>query len=813
MNFLFLKYNNYFSRTIKKRDSLQAYVDEVNVDDEDRPYSVADGKEYNFNINDGIFTDLIYNWRDDNWLPDYLVCYEDSWQDDNIHSRWFITNIIKTRTKQYKFILKRDVIADNINDILESDAYIRKGNISLGNPLIYNKEGITVNQIKTEELPIYDSRFGTNVNFPWIGLYVDDKIENSDYSGVMYGVKYNYDGAENSPYHNIWDDLVENGSVDVVEKDSIRYITNALYKTPNTLKYNDTFYPASGNIVRDLEFLPGSSDYTYNIEAFTDDGLRLYTDKFSNLSKQMMYDNFTTNSSLPVMDIPFDPNKKDIIKIDNIYYVVTLENKVEINNEQWNNPSITEQLKPVYQAPHEYNRITDKKSTLYRSYTKYTIKLEEYYNQTNEDLAIYVNNLKKDSNTLLDAPYRLLFLPYADYIDAKLGKFISKKDSLSCAVAIATALGSSCKDIQILPYAPLQDGQLTVTKENGYPKIEINARQSSVWKTGTSERVLLMYWASYSTFNFRSNINTLLAPVTALETKIDNETRLYRLCSPNYQGLYEFSNAMNNGVDAWDIDITYKPFQSHIHVAPLYKNLYSQDFNDSRGLICSGDFSLPQITDQWVQYQLENKNYQLQFDRQIQSEELKLKESRTDAIINGITGTVTSALSGIAAGSLLNPIGSVAGGSLGAVTGAIDSVYNGIQQQKLGRDNINLQKEMFEYNLANIQARPTGLTNVGVLNYDFKYWPFLEIYKCTDKEEELLTNKIKYEGMTVNTIDKISNYTGDKVSPTDFLQATIIRYNPDGYYNGELRYNYGVTSEILNEINRELDAGIYYKGE
>ena len=78
--------------------------------------------------------------------------------------------------------------------------------------------------------------------------------------------------------------------------------------------------------------------------------------------------------------------------------------------------------------------------------------------------------------------------------------------------------------------------------------------------------------------------------------------------------------AKNGGVSFFNIDCTYKPYNPYIHVNPNFGRLYGGDFDDSRGLIVGGDFSLPQTTSAWESYQLSNKNFQASFDRQIRCE-------------------------------------------------------------------------------------------------------------------------------------------------------------------------------------------------
>ena len=60
--------------------------------------------------------------------------------------------------------------------------------------------------------------------------------------------------------------------------------------------------------------------------------------------------------------------------------------------------------------------------------------------------------------------------------------------------------------------------------------------------------------------------------------------------------------------------------------------MYGADYNDVRGLICGGDYSIASITDAWATYQLQNKNYQSVFDRNIQQLEAQQELSKTSDI-------------------------------------------------------------------------------------------------------------------------------------------------------------------------------------
>lgn len=63
----------------------------------------------------------------------------------------------RTRDGQYEITLRRDVIADNYNEIITSPIFLEKGFINdVNDPLLYNSESMNVNQIKQLEVPLKD---------------------------------------------------------------------------------------------------------------------------------------------------------------------------------------------------------------------------------------------------------------------------------------------------------------------------------------------------------------------------------------------------------------------------------------------------------------------------------------------------------------------------------------------------------------------------------------------------------------------------------------------------------------------------------
>lgn len=186
-----------------------------------------------------------------------------------------------------------------------------------------------------------------------------------------------------------------------------------------------------------------------------------------------------------------------------------------------------------------------------------------------------------------DAPYKVFALPYS-------------VTNLRLAIEIGKKLGSWCYDIQLMPYCPVPE---QVDNEGWIPDPPTSEHNKTVIPIYLNAQIYgYIYLAEKSTFNIQIPYSVSIA-----EPKIEFNTDLYRLCAPNGSASFEFNPALNFGVDYFDVDCTYKPINPYIHINPNFKGLYGSDFNDYRGLIFNGDYSIPLITDKWREYEINNK--------------------------------------------------------------------------------------------------------------------------------------------------------------------------------------------------------------
>lgn len=312
------------------------------------------------------------------------------------------------------------------------------------------------------------------------------------------------------------------------------------------------------------------------------------------------------------------------------------------------------------------------------------------------------------------------------------------------------------------------------------------------------------------------------------DMKIENICNNYRLVSPNYQGSFDFNVAKNGGqVDGFTVDFTYKPYTPYIRVAPVFNPqwLYGGDWDDCRGLICGGDFSIGLMNSAWESYQLNNKNYQNIFNREIQNLDVNQQLQMQKMTFQDIMAIPTGSLGGAKTGATMskgNVYATIAGGVLGAGATAAGAVLDNYWLNKEQVEQRQYAIDKYKLSLGNIQALPYTLTKIGAFNINSKIWPFLEYYTCTDEEKEVVKQKIHYEGMNLGVVGNIADYI-DYVNGS-FIQADLIRtfnstWYVDHYLDPSEDEEYYVedgmfnTEAIANAIYNEFTRGVFWYGD
>ena len=415
---------------------------------------------------------------------------------------------------------------------------------------------------------------------------------------------------------------------------------------------------------------------------------------------------------------------------------------------------------------------------------------------------------------LQDAPYKMFAIPAGVVTVGFDGNDTTTYTSNSTynrhfACLAAIKLNAQLYDLQYMPYCPIrtkwEDGKLILSGT----ATQAADKTITLLKKGTTV-YSYMLWADRSNFEFVIN-KTIDVPSDATQFKIANETKFCRLVSPNFNGTFEFKPTSNRGIMSFNVSCTYKPFQPYIKVQPVFKDgkntsLYGGAFDDNRGLICGGDFSLPIVTDNWISFQLQNASYKESFNRQIENMETTFGIQYQQQKISGQLGVLQAGLSGFGMGAMgagmVPGLGLGASLGVGAVTGLIGAAGSHAALQKdlqftkmAHREALDYAKDQFGYQLQNIKALPYTLSKVSAISQDFKEVPFIEYYEATTDEELALEEKIKYRGMAVGVISTFEEFLQD--DPT-FIQGSLIRLEG-------LAEDY----HLLTAIAQELHEGVY----
>ena len=777
MDLYYLNFNNYYNRQVKRFDTLAEYL----------PFLLGTSEaSRNFNPANDIIVKFVTN-RERSEVGDYIVAVNNG----VIDSRWFVLNGDRLRGGQYELTVRRDVIADYYSETVTSPCFIEKAKLDSGDPMIFNKEDMTVNQIKTQETQLKD-----RTGCAWVVGYVPNNAFssattiNSKYIDPNFNIDAEYDSLSEFPYYRFI-------SEDMWDKPYYFQVYSFIGAQPNDF---NTSGSRSYRLILDL-----MTGYTHN--NIVDKNWTTSTDYYRSTElPQLPASTFygTLSSSQQDRQALYNSllgfsNYGDNFGVD----VDAFKN--------WNNKIIQVGTgnNAVYYKVNIVSGGSNGGVSNYLTSSTASSKFGSYLNLTNVNGSmgnntIYIENLSEryrvqltqlyaqakvviDNNRvhLEDSPYDMFCIPYSDALVIKNNGTTYCMSNKSLALSIATAIGQqsgspNLYDIQLLPYCPVQ----RAIKANGDFDI-INESYDTI--TNDNSDVLgVVIWCDHSNFTFDIDNE-----IVVTNPKVESQCDMYRLVSPNYNGQFEFNVAMNGGMTKFNVDCTYKPFSPYIHINPDFGLLYGSDFNDARGLICGGDFSLPQVSDPWANYQLQNKNYQAIFDRQIQNMETQYKYQNLSQLISGgISALGTGITTGVLAGGVFGGASALA--SAGGL--ATDYYFN----RQLQNEALDYTKDLFGYNLGNIQALPDSLTKVTAFNSNNKIFPILEFYTCTDVERQAFESKIRWNGMTVMRIGTIQEFIKQE----------------ETYIKGKMIRIIGVDepTNVLNEIANEINKGVFIDG-
>lgn len=801
MTLYLLNFNNYYNRIVKRYDTIDEYLNASNV--------IGYYPGINFNPNDGISTKQIINYTDEEGrIPDYILIVSD---DNEIVSRWFVIEAKRNRAMQFEMDLYRDVIADWYNEIISAPCFIEKAQVGIYDSAIFNNEDMTFNQIKTSEKLIKDKS--------GCGWYVGYIAKNTPETSVSIAsstskIANTYDKFEDYPFNKYVDDNYYGPGYNFTFISYYYGSATSGYHAQGWDKYGNPRKPTKGanqfdtlidtNIDGVVEFEIGSGGAKVG---YRKDPLRSFAKVASEyrdlISKNSIDWESGVEGILPrVENTPIEVLSEigKVYQIGDKFYEIQLDFNTDIKSITNISSSDSFGQKFVSLASQNEYLTSERNNPISAvEYSRQVFRLK--YVETSQ--YSYEFSLSANRSHTDDSPYDIFIIPYGylffepsfDESTTSSNKDLSKR----LVDALIPALGSNLYDIQIFPYAPLEDNliEYNITGSRLLTSEFPTDSKTHFQKIGEGDTKTVIIYPTKSNFVKTIAESSLIMPSDPISFKVSNECDLYRIVSPNYNGQFEFSLTKNGGVSSWNISFVCKPYTPYIRVSPEFGRLYGKDFEDARGLICGGDFSMTQIEDLWKNYEIQNKNYQVMFDRQIQNLEVNNAVQRTREIVTAIAGTAQGATSAAMFGMISGggPVAAAAAGVVGGAASAAAGIADVFLNESLRKEALDFTKDQFGYQLQNIQALPYSLTKVGSQNSDFKIFPFLEYYSCTEEEKQALRNKIKYNGMTVMRIGNIEEYLKPEKS---YIKGKLIRIESiaDDYH-------------VINMISKELNEGVY----
>ena len=534
MQLLLLHYNNYFNRIIKKEDTIAAYKAA------DAAYKEA--SNINFNPGDGVNTSLVLGLGQNGSIFqghefDYLVAYEVVNNDPVIDSRWFIVEQDRKRGGQYELKLKRDVLADNYEDVVNSPIFLEKGRIDdVNDPLLYNSESMSVNQIKQLEVPLMDE-----TKCGWVVGYIP--------SDAFPKVEPEYDRVEKDVTVPMSADITVNGLSSwsywdyCSENPNHKFMADSAGRRKVTVKIRSQKATAGGRTVRcdmvtaDYAFYPNSSDagvYSQQKSGFIESssGSFVFPQWYQDYGPVTLNQG-TINAS--VCASIFDPVRnnsvfnaalntvlgnvisigdtdalrrlQDKIILDsstNSYYRISVistseEKPMTVTSSTTGGQTALTALKNAMHYPSglggslhgDYAEFTASNSS-----DSYAVRL------TNVGVSMYVD-LNSDRAHLNDAPYDMFCIPFSDTLKLKYGDTefaCSKNVALSMATEIARDLGSkSVYDVQLMPYCP--NRTLVVKSTSPSTVLDLTGvKYDLIKESATNAPKSAVIWCTESTF-------------------------------------------------------------------------------------------------------------------------------------------------------------------------------------------------------------------------------------------------------------------------------------------------------------------------
>ena len=493
-------------------------------------------------------------------------------------------------------MLKRDVLADNYTDVVNSPIFLEKGFINdVNDPLLYNSESMNLNQIKQFEVPLKDEtesgwvvgyipsdafpkvepaydRVEKKVSIP---MEADLEIDNiSDWSYWKY--------CSNNPNYKFMADRAGKRKVTVKIRSERKYADSGRSVRCDMITADYTFYPNStdagtyaqknsGYITTStgtLNYPQWYQDYapvTYMQGAISASICGKIFDPARNNSAFNTALNTILGTDITIGDTEALRRLQDKIILEastNTYYRISIISTSE-GNPITVTSSTTGGQAALNALKNAMNYITGAGGSLKGDYTTFTASNSStsYAIQlTNVGVSLYVD-LNSDRAHLNDAPYDMFCIPFSDTLKLKYGETTftcSKNVALSMATEIARDLGSgTVYDVQLLPYCPNR----TLVVNSSSPSVILNlasVKYDLIKESVTNNPKSAVIWCTESTFQVPISTESAIVqfePTTDAPSRII--TQNYYTIPNNitaFQGRMAVGTINSNNVTVYKVD-------------------------------------------------------------------------------------------------------------------------------------------------------------------------------------------------------------------------------------------------------------------
>lgn len=713
----------------------------------------------NIDSADTINAHIIYDLTQGEQIPTYII-------DDDNNRRYFVSGIRQLRSGKFQLSLIRDIVSES-SDWLNESAYI-----SAGTATDYNKYKIW--NLPFTNTKVGEQRLNINGKSSFFVFYVNT-VKNEN--GVLTEQDLKISGAA-LPNITGFDKEVNNlneiphfnyvGNTVNTYTTEFAYVTFLALRegTTKTGQYNAQLND-TGLTIKEinltandcLSLLPTK---VYNLKKNENNSLNQFNDVISNYVYNYYkgFENFVSRASIKELDEYVNKIIKN--KADNKVYKIT--------------KSVVTKSKKVESSPTELLGAI-------RGINFPASGTISYIQDGNWFTHLYTNN---------QVTYTLEELGEATSYEFNFTSKVRKlpKSSVRCVNIVSDDVNSDTTISQVLS---LLQTNPTNTTDTGRI-IDIQYLPFSIATTpddnlSISGKKLIGQFLDTDDYEYLTNLPDL--------KNINKETDSIKIVSPSRCSQFLFKPYNNNGNMEFDTKITLRPNASIIYVRPSTKGLLMNDWNDKDCLIIQEDFSLTKVTSEWTNYVYNNRNYQNAFNRDIQgrefSREWQRKVEQAQKRADEWTGrNISASKARTYTGNL--PILSGVAGAIG--TAFKDEVYMQMAQldremnESLYQESIDIAKDMFDYQLENMQSQPLVPTSITTIDVKMLDGIYLEFYSTNQTEKEAINNFYKYNGNRIDSYGKFINYLGH------FVRGKII-----------ISENY--TQPELNELNRRLELGIF----